>query len=74
MVQSPILRSSPDNGDMSKAGEKIAGEISKVPTSWLTAWCRPLATAQFGETATQTSQRLNQEVQATNAILFGNGQ
>ena len=63
-----------DNGDMSKAGEKIAGEISKGLRRLVNRLVPTIGDfAQFGETATQTFQRLNQEVQATNAILLAMG-
>jgi len=63
-----------DNGDWSKAGEKIAGEISKVSDELVNRLVPTIGEfAQFGETATQTFQRINQEVQATDAILLAMG-
>ena len=63
-----------ENGDWSKAGEKIADEISKVSDELVSRLVPAIGDfAHFGESATETFQRLNSEVQATDAILLAMG-
>jgi len=63
-----------ENGDMSKAGEKIAAEIKKVQDELATRLVPNIADfARYGESASDTFSRLNQEVAATDAILLAMG-
>jgi hypothetical protein len=63
-----------ENGDMSKAGEKIAAELKKVQDELATRLVPNIADfARYGETASDTFGRLNQEVAATDAILLAMG-
>ena len=63
-----------ENGDMSKAGEKIAAELKKVQDELATRLVPNIADfARYGETAADTFGRLNQEVTATDAILLAMG-
>ena len=63
-----------ENGDMSKAGEKIAAEIKKVEDELVTKLVPNIADfARYGESASDTFARLNQEVSATDAILLAMG-
>jgi hypothetical protein len=55
-----------DNGDMSKAGEKLAGEITRAADELVSRMVPNVDEfARLGETASQTFSRLNQEVAAT---------
>ena len=55
---------------MSKAGEKIAAEIKKVQDELATRLVPNISDfARYGESASDTFSRLNQEVAATDAIL-----
>jgi hypothetical protein len=63
-----------DNGDMSKAGEKLAGEITRAADELVSRMVPNVDEfARLGETASQTFSRLNQEVAATDAILLAMG-
>lgn len=63
-----------ENGDMSKAGEKIAAEIKKVQDELATRLVPNISDfARYGESASDTFSRLNQEVAATDAILLAMG-
>ena len=63
-----------ENGDMSKAGEKIAAELKKVQDELATRLVPNIADfARYGESAADTFGRLNQEVTATDAILLAMG-
>ena len=63
-----------ENGDMSKAGEKIAAELKKVQDELVTKLVPNIADfARYGESAADTFGRLNQEVTATDAILLAMG-
>lgn len=63
-----------ENGDMSKAGEKIAAELKKVQDELVTRLVPNIADfARYGESAADTFDRLNQEVTATDAILLAMG-
>jgi len=63
-----------ENGDMSKAGEKIAAEIKKVQDELVTKLVPNIEDfARYGESAADTFGRLNQEVTATDAILLAMG-
>jgi hypothetical protein len=63
-----------ENGDMSKAGEKIAAELKKVQDELTTKLVPNIADfARYGESASDTFSRLNQEVAATDAILLAMG-
>jgi phage-related minor tail protein len=63
-----------ENGDMSKAGEKIAAELKKVQDELTTRLVPNIADfARYGESASDTFARLNNEVQATDAILLAMG-
>lgn len=63
-----------ENGDMSKAGEKIAAELKKVQDELVTKLVPNIADfARYGESAADTFDRLNQEVTATDAILLAMG-
>jgi hypothetical protein len=63
-----------ENGDMSKAGEKIAAELKKVQDELATRLVPNIADfARYGESASDTFARLNQEVTATDAILLAMG-
>lgn len=63
-----------DNGDMSKAGEKLAAEITKAADE-IAARMVPNIDEfkRLGETASQTFERLNNEVKGTDAILLAMG-
>ncbi len=63
-----------DNGDMSKAGEKLAEEITKAADE-IAARMVPNIDEfkRLGETASQTFERLNNEVKGTDAILLAMG-
>ena len=63
-----------DNGDMSKAGEKLAAEITKAADE-IAARMIPNIDEfkRLGETASETFERLNSEVEGTNAILLAMG-
>ena len=63
-----------ENGDMSKAGEKIAAELKKVQDELVTKLVPNIEDfARYGESASDTFARLNQEVTATDAILLAMG-
>lgn len=63
-----------ENGDMSKAGEKIAAELKKVQDELATRLVPNISDfARYGESASDTFSRLNQEVAATDAILLAMG-
>ena len=63
-----------ENGDMSKAGEKIAAELKKVQDELVTKLVPNIEDfARYGESAADTFGRLNQEVTATDAILLAMG-
>ena len=63
-----------ENGDMSKAGEKIAAELKKVQDELATRLVPNIADfSRYGEAASDTFGRLNQEVVATDAILLAMG-
>jgi hypothetical protein len=63
-----------ENGDMSKAGEKIAAELKKVQDELATRLIPNIEDfARYGESASDTFSRLNQEVAATDAILLAMG-
>ena len=51
-----------DNGDMSKAGEKMAAEITKAADEIAARMVRTSTNSRLGETASETFQRLNSEV------------
>ena len=63
-----------DNGDMSKAGEKLAAEITKAADE-IAARMVPNIDEfkRLGETASETFERLNSEVEGTNAVLLAMG-
>ena len=63
-----------DNGDMSKAGEKLAAEITKAADE-IAARMIPNIDEfkRLGETSSETFERLNSEVEGTNAILLAMG-
>ena len=60
-----------DNGDMSKAGEKLAAEITKAADE-IAARMVPNIDEfkRLGETASETFERLNSEVEGTNAAML----
>lgn len=63
-----------ENGDMSKAGEKLSAELKKVQDELATRLVPNIADfARYGESASDTFSRLNQEVAATDAILLAMG-
>lgn len=63
-----------ENGDMSKAGEKLAAEISRAADELVAKMVPNIDEfARLGESATQTFTRLGQEVTATDAILLAMG-
>ena len=64
-----------DNGDMSKAGEKLAAEIGRAADELVAKMVPNIDEfAWLGESASQTTfSRLNQEVAATDAILLAMG-
>ena len=63
-----------DNGDMSKAGEKLAAEIGRAADELVAKMVPNIDEfARLGESASQTFSRLNQEVAATDAILLAMG-
>lgn len=63
-----------ENGDWSKASEKIAAEVAKVSDELVTRLVPNIADlSRYGESASQAFERLNQEVQATDAILLAMG-
>ena len=63
-----------ENGDMSKAGEKIAAELKKVQDELATRLIPNIEDfARYGESASDTFSRLNQEVAATDSILLAMG-
>jgi phage-related minor tail protein len=63
-----------ENGDMSKAGEKLAAEIGRAADGLVAKMVPNIDEfARLGESASQTFSRLNQEVAATDAILLAMG-
>ena len=63
-----------ENGDMSKAGEKLAAEIGRAADELVAKMVPNIDEfARLGESASQTFSRLNQEVTATDAILIAMG-
>ena len=63
-----------ENGDMSKAGEKLAAEIGRAADELVAKMVPNIDEfARLGESASQTFSRLNQEVAATDAILLAMG-
>ena len=59
-----------ENGSFDKAGEKIAGELSKVSDELATRLLPNIADFQrYGESASQTLERLSSEFKTTDAVL-----